>query len=169
MTEPERQPAIAALAVLVKNLTDQVTNLAAEVSKLRRVVRWNWRVVLFDILLTFGLAIAGGVSYHAASSAGVARQVAAVARADAMKAKESQLAFCQASNVSRAESIRVWHRLFKLAGPPKTPAAAKLTAEFLRYVGTIYAPRNCKQLGEAAPSPTARLNPGGPVQSSPPP
>lgn len=162
MTQPERPAGNPALGELVKNLTGQVTNLAGEVSRLRRTVRWNWRVVLGDILLTVGFAAAGGVAYHASSSADVAKQVSAVAKADAMSAKRSQLAFCQASNVSRAESVKVWHRLFQLAGPPQSAEAKKLTAEFLRYVGTIYAPRNCEQIGQATPSPAASLIPGGP-------
>ena len=65
----------------------------------------------------------------------------------ASRATVTQL--CRAGNETRAQQITLWTHLVAISAPPprETPAARarreELTREFLAYVRTVFAPRNC--------------------------
>lgn len=66
----------------------------------------------------------------------------------AESAASSNLALCRASNVSRAQTIGVWTHLLTDLGPPKTTAARVFETDFVAYLHSVYAPRNCARLGQ---------------------
>ncbi len=93
--------------------------------------------VIFLFVLTF---LTG-----AANLLWTSRQVGAVGRTAA-----SQMALCQAGNVSRAQQIDLWEFVLRISGPPKTAAGRVVAAKFEAHLHAVFAPRDCKHLTPAA-------------------
>jgi hypothetical protein len=63
--------------------------------------------------------------------------------------RASVVQLCQASNESRAQQVTLWTHLIAISQPPPHETAAQkrqrqaTTREFLAYVRTVFAPRDC--------------------------
>lgn len=129
----DREPDQDALAA-AETMTDAVKALTDEVARLRKSQRRSWKFIVFDITLTLALALVGGISVHAAQTAG--------------QANSAQLALCQAGNVARAQQVELWDYVLSITGKPATPRQQKATEEFKHHLNVIFAPRNCEQIGK---------------------
>ena len=121
-----------------KDLTGALTQMAAEVKRLRKFGRTNRRFIVFDVLLTIALAATGAVSVHATQTAS--------------SASASNLALCQSSNVARAQQVELWDFVLSLSsGKPQTARQEKNVAEFRQHLEAIFAPRDCGHVSPGNP------------------
>jgi hypothetical protein len=93
--------------------------------------------VIFLFVLTF---LTG-----AANLLWTSRQTGAV-----RKTAASQIALCQAGNVSRAQQIDLWEFVIRISGPSKTAAGRRVTAQFEQHLHAVFAPRDCARLTPSA-------------------
>jgi hypothetical protein len=126
-----------------QDLTGALEGVSAE---LGRLAAYGWRNRLL-IWITIGslcldLLLTGWV-YHVSSQAhGTAAELA--------RTSASNLALCQASNVSRAQTIDLWKYVEGLGTKPQTAAQKAQVAKFDRYLNTLYGPRDCAALGKGS-------------------
>lgn len=136
MTAPDDRDPIGA----AQDLTGALEDVSAE---LRRLAVHGWRnrlLILITIAsLCVDLALTGLVFYVSSQAHDTAAELARTAA--------SNLALCEASNVSRAQTITTWQYVIGLGGPPKTPAQKARIAAFEHHLNVIYAPRDCAALG----------------------
>jgi hypothetical protein len=119
---------------------DRDKALAASGRRTRRIIIGTAASVVLDIALTVLVTIVAVQASSASSSAAQTRNASVVS--------------CQASNVTRAQEVGLWTHLVSVseAGPHPGQTAAQLKrneqalAAFLKYVGTVFAPRDCQQI-----------------------
>jgi hypothetical protein len=140
----EALDAAKGLTGALNGVTQELKRLAAYGHKNRRMI-WGLIVsITLDVLLTVVVAVFAIQAHDADASATAARQIAAVAQ-------QADRNLCLSSNVSRAQQLGLWDYLFTLAGPAKTKEGAKLDAEFLHHVATLFAPRDCSHVNPGTP------------------
>ena len=121
-----------------KDLTGALTVMAAEVKRLRTYGKRNRWFIVFDVLLTIGLAAAGALSVHAAQAAN--------------SVSASNRALCQSSNVARAQQVDLWDFVLSLpSGKPQTAQQKKNVTAFRHHLDAIFAPRDCSHIGPGNP------------------
>lgn len=139
------QPTLQAALSAVTDLASRVTKLTAEVVRLRTYGRHNRWFVVIDIILTIGFAFATYVAVDASAAAG--RNGVTIAQLHA-----TQLNGCRAGNQTRAQEIGLWVHLAALGkpAPGETPKQIKASeheiAQFLAFVKSTFAPRDCRSL-----------------------
>ena len=80
---------------------------------------------------------------------GAAYFLAARAASRAVTSRASVVQLCQSGNESRAQQVTLWTHLIAISPPPPRQAPAQhaardtLIRQFLAYVRTVFAPRNC--------------------------
>lgn len=103
----------------------------------RQLIRWIVASLVFDILLSLGLAVA------------VTRANAATRRAE--RAASAQVVACRAGNEARALQTELWNTILSYPPPLGETAAEALqregrVAEFRRYVATAFRQQDCAAL-----------------------
>jgi hypothetical protein len=138
ITPDDRDPIGAA-----QDLTSALEGVGAE---LRRLAAYGWRNRLLIWItiasLCVDLILTSLVFYVSSQAHDTAAQLA--------RTTASNLALCEASNVSRAQTITTWQYVIGLGGPPKTAAARTRIAAFEHHLNVIYAPRDCAALGKGS-------------------
>ena len=127
----EHSPGPEALA-RAQGLTDALTEMAAEVRRLRTYGRRNRAFVIVVIALSLAIILAGGIAVHATG--------------EAETAVSAQLALCQSSNVARAQQVSLWEFLIHLGAPPRTAKGRMRVSEFEHHLYVVFAKRDCAAL-----------------------
>lgn len=128
--------AAGSLTVAVAHFTEEVSGLRADIRKSKRVIRILAFSLLFDLLLTVGLAYSVVRANDGVSTG--------------RHAYASNQALCVATNTARAQQRALWTYLLRQLGPPKTSAAKLFEKRFERHLDFVFMARDCAALGGKA-------------------
>ena len=185
MTEPRDDllPAVQGLAVSVGELKTEfgkietklksAEDLAAEADKksnTNRLMIWGTIAsVVFDLLLTLVIFLVADDANDASQKATEASQKATMAADKASEATSAaneslrtQKVTCEAGNVSRKLNRDLWDYVLSFPpadGEPRTSEEEARTETFRTYISTVFADRDCENLGEKPESPTVLPTP----------
>lgn len=125
-----------------RDLQGALEATAKELSKLRATVRLGKKIVIgLAVSLVLDLILTPVIGVTALS----AQDTSARLNATVTQLHATQVAACQAGNVTRAAEVQLWEHILALA-PPKTPQQRKVGASFIAYVKRVFAPRNCQAI-----------------------
>ena len=98
------------------------------------------RGALYSVVFLFVLSLLLAAGNYLYSASAVRHATAAAA---------STMQLCLAGNEARRQQVQLWDELISLSSPPAGETAAArarrkvITREFIAYVHTVFAPRNC--------------------------
>jgi hypothetical protein len=141
--QPSTNETARQLTEALKDMTGRLDAVRADSEErdqeLHRYGRRNRHLILtlalsliLDVTLTIVISIVAVQAHNASITA--------------RKASASNLALCQAGNVSRHQQVELWDFVIGISKHPRTPQQKKVISQFETRLHTIFAPRNCAHL-----------------------
>lgn len=124
----------------VSGLSYQIASLQAAIRRNRNVVRFLTVSLVFDIVLSLGLAYATHRALTATDEAKAATDKASAAIA---ANAEAIRVGCLSANETRAQDLAMWNGLVALFPPATTQEGRQRVENILRLAAETFAPKDC--------------------------